>query len=418
MNRALLAVDVRVLSLFLGVLLLAGSAMAHSTEVVGTGHADIDIPAVQAAVDQGGAVTLRGRFSFDQPPTVLTALAGMQYPAATIRISKSVAISGVGRDRDDLTEIEGGTIPFYVEAPGADVSIRALRFEHPIAEAILVYSAAGLTITSCKIDGIVPSSALGGSIAIDIDTSGAVPTPGQPGHPENISGRVLIADNDIDVSGGSVADNTLGITVFSVGESPNREADLFISGNRISNTTEPAINFRRIGGRAHIEGNVIHTGPISSQKAPRPEVIRVVNTGSYVVTHNSIECEWPDPEAIGIGVFSQFSAWPMEHAVVLDNDVIMSPPAGTVFGNFSAGIDVRGFTRENVIANNRIRGRARAAIAIDVFKGGTPTNNALLLNEVDDFEGVPVSFGQGVTDTLVLGQQRIAENHKIASGTR
>ena len=46
----------------------AGTLVAQ-TVVVGTGDPDIDIAAVQTAVDRGGAVTLRGRFSFDNPPT-------------------------------------------------------------------------------------------------------------------------------------------------------------------------------------------------------------------------------------------------------------------------------------------------------------------------------------------------------------
>ena len=47
---------------------LAGTAAAQ-TFVIGAGDPDIDIAAVQAAVDLGGSVVLRGRFSFDNPPT-------------------------------------------------------------------------------------------------------------------------------------------------------------------------------------------------------------------------------------------------------------------------------------------------------------------------------------------------------------
>jgi hypothetical protein len=93
----------------------------------------------------------------------------------------------------------------------------------------------------------------------------------------------------------------------------------------------------------------------------------------------------------------------------------MSPPSGTVFGTLSAGIDVRGFAHDNVVENNRIRGRGRAALAIDPFKGGTPGNNALVLNRVEDFEAsrADVFVGQGVTDTLVLGDQGTVEDHGL-----
>ena len=243
-----------------------------------------------------------------------------------------------------------------------------------------------------------------GSAAIDINTTGTVPTLADPGQPQNIFGRVLVSDNEIDVSGGTSTDTTLGIVIFSVGQTPDNEADIYVVGNKISNTTQTAINLRRIGGRAYLEGNEIVTGPVSGPSSP-PEVIRAVNTGSYVIAHNTIQCEWPDPQAVGIGVFSQIASWPMEQAVVADNSVTMSPPPDVPFTGLSAGIDVRGFANGNLVTNNRIRGRARAALALDFFKSGGPVNNTLIHNDVNGF--VPliadVVIGSGVVDTLLLG---------------
>src|SRR6516225_10913161 len=93
-------------------LALSASATAQ-TVVVGTGNPDIDIPAVQAAVDQGGDVVLKGHFSFDRSPTISTAPEGSS--PAMVLVSKPVAISGA-RDDDDgeLPSIQAGTIPFYV----------------------------------------------------------------------------------------------------------------------------------------------------------------------------------------------------------------------------------------------------------------------------------------------------------------
>jgi hypothetical protein len=398
------------------VAILTQSAAGAETVVWGTGNPQVDVPAVQAAVDQGGIVNLRGYFSFAQPPTVATALP-QNHPPATVLISRAVAIAGAyeGEDEQVMTTIEGGTIPFYVQAPGSSVAIERLRFIRPTNEAIFVFAVSNLTIASCKVEGIVPLSGYPANGAIDLNTSGSIPSPTQPGHPEYISGSLVIANNAIDLVGGTAFDNTLGITIWSVGQSPAQEVDVYISGNDIRNTTEPAINFRRIGGRAHVEGNVITTGPVSSQLAPRPEVIRVANIGSYVIAHNSIDSAWPDPNAIGIGVFSQFAAWPIEHAVVVDNAVTMLPPAGTAFGNFSAGIDVRGYAHDNFVANNRIGGRGRAALAVDVFNGGIPDNNAFALNRFDDFEAstADVIVGKGVTNTLMLGQNGTVQDQGI-----
>src|SRR5262245_64567166 len=111
---------------------LATSAAAQVT-VVGTGNPDVDIPAVQAAVAQGGEVTLAGRFSFDRPPTIPTALV-----PATILVSTGVVITGTPD-----ASIDGGTIPFYVNAPGAGVTIQKLHFVQPTNSAILVAAVSG-----------------------------------------------------------------------------------------------------------------------------------------------------------------------------------------------------------------------------------------------------------------------------------
>src|ERR1700730_1100788 len=211
---------------------LATSAVAQATVVVGTGNPDIDVPVVQAALDQGGEVILKGHFSFDRAPRIPTAWPGL--PPATTLISKAVVISGTREDEGDLTTIEGGTIPFYVDAQGVPVTFQRLRFIRPIQSAIFAYAVSGLTIASSKIEGIVPPA--------NTPSSGIwigmfdIPMPGNPGHPENISGMLSIVNNYIDVAGGKQGiDNTLGITVFSAGV-PGAEVEAHVSGNNISNS--------------------------------------------------------------------------------------------------------------------------------------------------------------------------------------
>jgi len=396
---------------------LAASAAAQ-TVVVGTGNPDIDVPAVQAAVDQGRDVVLKGHFSFNRPPTIpkATAFAGA---LATVLVSKAVTISG-GRDENghmrdedgEMTSIEGGTTPFYVDAAGAGVTIQGLHFIRPKDDAINVYAVSGLMIVSCKIDGTG-----NGSDGIDIVTSDTLPSPANPGHPEKISGTLLIMNNDIDLAGGMAGDQTVGVLVFSVGVA-SAEVEAYVSGNTIRNTTEPAIDFRRIVGRAYIERNVITTGSVSTGT---PQAIRVVNTGSYLIAHNRIDCGWAQAQGIvaGIVAFSQFAEWPMERAIVVDNDVTMSPPEGTVFGPNSAGIAVRGFAQGNVVQDNRIRGRARTALTVYVYPNsmpGTPSNNAFVLNRFDDFEPTlaDIFVGDGVMNTLIVGKGTV-EDHGIGT---
>src|SRR5690242_7456240 len=96
------------------------AAPSTATQVViGTGDPAIDVLAVQAAVDAGDTVILKGHYSFDRPPTVVVPVAG--YPLATVLVSKAVTIVGEGAgdesDDGDMTTIKAGSIPFFVNAP-------------------------------------------------------------------------------------------------------------------------------------------------------------------------------------------------------------------------------------------------------------------------------------------------------------
>src|SRR5262249_27087112 len=191
--------------------------------------------AVQAAVNNGGKVILQGHFSFNRAPTVPTA--GSGGALAMVLVSHAVAISGKsdGDDTvadDDIATIDGGSIPFYVNAPGAGVSIETLRFVSPTHDAIFVYAVNGLTISSCRIQGIVPSPNALGNPGIDISTTGGpVPTPAKPGHPENVYGTISITNNKLDLTGGGSLGKTRGINVVSGGQSPDKGADINASGN-------------------------------------------------------------------------------------------------------------------------------------------------------------------------------------------
>src|SRR5690242_10293177 len=107
------------------IVIFAGTVAAQAITVVGTGDPKVDVAAVQAAVDQGGQVVLKGHFSFDAPPTVAEPPSlWFSGPAlGMVLVSKAVAISGTLDDQGEMTSIEGGTNPFYVEAPGAHVAI-------------------------------------------------------------------------------------------------------------------------------------------------------------------------------------------------------------------------------------------------------------------------------------------------------
>jgi hypothetical protein len=400
----------RVLLSVIGSAALTATLSAQTVTVTGTGDPNLDVPAVQSAVDQGGSVALTGHFSFDRPPTT---------PAgATINrmvtVSKNVVISGSLDQNGDLPTIRGGDWPFLVDAQGAQVTIQGLHFVRPTSGAIWIYAVGGLQIAGCRVQGMEPSAefALQAGQAGTVSTAifvGADPHPpsaNQLGQPANFSGTLTIRDNDIDI-GGIAHTLGLGIAMFNVGKSPDKEVDIFVSGNKIINATEPAINLRVIGGRAFVQRNVIVTGALLGDAA-NPDAIRVVGAGSYVIAHNSIDCGWPDGTAAAINMIGQGPPLvPVQGAVVVDNDITMSAPAGTVFGNNSAAIEIRGYALGNSVLNNRIRGRANAALTVLDQNAGLPGHNSFLLNDLTGFQSTlaDIFIDVGATNTLIIGRQ-------------
>ena len=398
----------------------AGAAAAQPVALTGTGDPDVDVPAVQAAVDQGGSVVLVGHFSFDRSPTTP---AGATYNRM-VTVSTNVVISGSRDDSGDLPTITGGDWPFLIDAAGAQVTIRGLHFVSPTSGAIWIFAAGGVVVSGCRVEGITASVEFGMqagqpnpvSTAIFVGADPHPPSATQLGHPENFSGTLAILNNDLDV-GGMAGTQALGVVMFNVGISADKGVFIDVSGNRIRNVTEPALNFRVIGGRVYVERNAVTTGSVSGGTS-NPDVVRTVGTGTYLVAHNSIHCSWPDATATGINVIGQPSPLaPEASAVVMDNVVTMSAPDGTVFGANSAGIEIRGFANTNSVLNNRIRGRANAAMTVLDQNGGVPGNNSFVANDLDGFQSslADIFIDAGVTNTFVIGRQASVEDH--GSGT-
>jgi len=78
----------------------------------------------------------------------------------------------------------------------------------------------------------------------------------------------VIADNHIDLAGELLSTIRWGPR-FSVGV-PGAEVEVYVSRNKIKNTTEPAINFRRVDGRVYVERNMITTVPCLRRKRRDP----------------------------------------------------------------------------------------------------------------------------------------------------
>jgi hypothetical protein len=404
--------------IWLAVLFGLAAVLPAQTVVVGTGDPKVDVPAVQAAVDQGGEVVLKGHFSFDMPAIKP---AGSAY-GRMVTVSQQVVISGNPDENGELPIIERGFLPFFVQAAGSRITIRGLRFVLPAGAAIWIYAAGGLVITSCQVEGVEPSTEFGSYAAIPNPLASAIlvgsnpvpPKAGQDEQAENNSGTFSIFNNDLDV-GGTAGDQTVGIAVFGAGKSPDKELDLYISDNRVKNATERLIDINSIGGRVHIERNVIATGSTSApSNGITPNAINVVGPGSHLIAHNSIVSTW----GTGTGILVQGNPGLSEaSAIVVDNDLTMSAPDDTVFGSNSGAIVILGFAQGNAVLNNRIRGRARAALVVGLKGAGIPGNNAFVANDLGGFASTQadVLVDEGVGNTIVVGAQSKVEDHGVGT---
>jgi hypothetical protein len=361
--------------------------MGAQTIVVGTGKPEVDIPAVQAAVDRGGSVVLQGRFSFDSPPFMRGMLPGL---TATVLVSKEVTISGGWDDRGAMTSIEGGETPFAIEAPGRQVRIERLHFIRPKRYAMVTDTAGGLAIESCIIEKVEPAkpsddpAAKAYGFGIVVGSLVGLPSRDRPGQPRNISGKLSIIDNEISI-GGTSEDYGMGIFMTSAG-TPEQPVDVEISGNTIRNATQKGINIKQIGGRVRIERNTVKSAVAYTGHDYNPlrSGIHCGGEGSYLVAHNRIDIADPDAAGIRIRAFPGMDA-AIERATVVDNDVTISAAEGSAFGNASAGIEIRGRARDNVVRGNRIRGRARRALALETDFTGAPAGTQL---DGNDREGL------------------------------
>jgi len=394
------------------------AAAAQPIVVIGTDNAMLDVAAVQAAVDHGGQVVLVGRFSFNRS----SLKPDMASYSRMVTVSKEVAISGKLDERGEMPTITGGAIPFYVDAPGTPVAIRGLRFIRPKGAAVWVHAANGLMIEDCRIEGVEASTEFGNyarqihplASAIFVGSNPAPPKPGQEEQPENNFGELSILDNDINV-GGTAHDQALGICVFGVGKSPEKKVNLYISGNKIRNITERAINVNQIGGQAQIERNVIVTGALAApSNGVQPDVIHAVGSGSYLIAHNSIVSEW----AAGAGIRVQGNAGSSQNgAIIVDNDLTMLASENTIFGANSAGIEIRGLAQGNVVLNNRIRGRAGSGLAVIVQGLNAPANNTFASNDLEGFHSslAQVFVDAGVVNTLLIGRKGTVRNRGVGT---
>jgi hypothetical protein len=296
-----------------------------------------------------------------------------------------------------MTAIHGGEIPFVVEAPGAEVRIKGLRFVRPKRSAIFADAVSGLAIEFCTVENVEPlppwwnSTGVTIGVGIHVATLLGLPSPERPGKPKNVYGKVSIVNNEISVNG--AAEEGIGIMIVSVGDS-EKPVEVDVSGNTIRNSTLKGIDVMEIGGQARIERNIVTTSVVYRGPAGGfSSGIFCGRSGSYRIAYNLISMADPNGAGIRIRGAPALGA-AIKHATIADNDVTMSAPEGSVFGVRSAGIEIRGSAGGNVVQRNRIRGRARVVLSVAPDKNGYPAGNTFDQNDQENFMSPLADGGQ------------------------
>jgi hypothetical protein len=217
----------------------AGTLYAYDSVVTGENNAEIDVKAVQAAVDKGGSVLLKGTFNFGQK--------------GRVNIKNDVEISGESDSKGrPLTKITGGFWSFHsplpttelpLPGPGPKVKIKNIHFDGATWTPMHFPYISGAEISGNKITNVkpfpVPIKWQGGDKLL---VTAGVLFGTRFAHREKIlpggtTGNLIVADNNIDLR----CENpkmTMGQGVFSLW---TWGATIEIKRNRIRNVSRNSI---------------------------------------------------------------------------------------------------------------------------------------------------------------------------------
>ena len=378
-------------------------AVQYDSVVTGKGDPDSDIMAVQKAVDQGGSVLLKGTFDFGKD--------------GKVKISKDVNINGeIDAQGAPVTKIQGGfwtfqsTLPEQLPplAPGPKIGIKGIHFEGALWSPISLPYCGGAEILNNKITKVkpVPMTVFGKEgmyqhEGIALVPLFALPKEHQKYQPGAITGTIMIADNDIDLSN-DIPEKTMAQGVLIIGATA---ANTQILRNRVVNCSKNSLesldNYpgENGSGMTIFKENVIVTAdkgiPLPTPAAPNGIVAGwfLDMTGAtdparltkIVATDNQIETR--GDMSNGIVIFS-------DGAIITSNHILLKGGPGAI-GVFHG-------TSDSVIANNKIEGTGTSAVMLRAFAKLKPRRNVVFGNDFTLFKASMADVFLGGSGNLVL----------------
>ena len=402
----------RIFSLCAAMLLLASAgalveAVDYDTAVTGAGDPAVDVAAVQQAVDKGGTVLLKGTFDFgDKGGVVLTRdvqiygeIASQDAPGATIKNGFRVFHSSLPAD---LPPAE----------PGPKVAIRNIHFQGALWTPIFLPYCSGADITNNKITELKPmpsqrpifgKEGMFVQQAIVLVPNFAAPPEKQGYQAGAVTGNLIIADNDIDLTN-DIPGKTMAQGVLVIGTTG---ANIEMLRNKVVNCTRNSLesldNYPGADGSGMtlIKGNTIVTAdkgiPLPSPSTPNGVVVGwfldlmgaadPARRTKIIVVGNDIETR--GETSMGIASLA-------EGTTIASNVVRMH-----------GGAQARGILQvcsNAVIINNKVQGTGVCAALVTPFKELKANGNILMGNDFSLFKPMEANvILQGTCNVLIGG---------------
>ncbi|MGE4424592.1 MAG: right-handed parallel beta-helix repeat-containing protein [Pseudodesulfovibrio sp.] len=386
------------------VLLLTVPARAEDAVVTGTGDPARDVANVQAALDKGGTVRLRGQFDFGAD--------------GRVKITKNVRILGrLDGAGEPLTTISGGDWTIYSPLPvdtappsqdGPLIVVRNLRFDGATGTPLHFAYAGGLEVGGCVVTNVNPQdAAITWSQGDSLPFQAGIVVGNRLVHPKGglkgaVTGTVLIEHNRLEM----INDHPEETAGYGVLADWTTGADMTIRDNEINRTSRNGIEVldNELGvkdkGFIRIQSNRISTdtegiaypnkfgpnGIVAGWYFDTSGGIDFTRNNRIVITGNRIEGRGEN--SIGLLLYAN-------DLTATCNDIVMGGGRGAR-GVVQTGS--RGF-----FANNRVRGRANYALFCYPFESLTATANTFAWTELGLFTGLKGQVLLGGRVNVVVG---------------
>lgn len=361
------------------------------TTVYPTGSFPLDAQNVQTAIDSGGTVVLKSTNSSGQPTPFNF---GAPDPIVNGGVLLTTDVRLVGETIDGhQTTIRGGFNPILGLAPVTS-TIRGIHFDGPLDSPIALVRSTGATIEDNRITGIVPLPLFFGFTEIEgIFVSGF-------DDPANaITGRITVANNVIEISGGDFVN---GMQFDEVA------ADIRIAGNTVHFLSSDGV-IQTLGilvfrshGAADIVDNVVSMDAGNPDAFPAAIFVGGHEEARYRISGNTIVNGHPNAD--GMDIVGLSPAIATHRAQVTNNAVQLGSTIAT-----SGALVFVGAVRDSVMSANRASGTGGNAVQVlGLDSTLIADSNRAVGNDILSFTpiGADVFFGPDSARNLFAGPCR------------